>query len=88
MFLDRFLVSFYYNPMTAIAEKIQAEALQLSEKERAELAHALILSLDSESDPDAESAWDAELARRLEEIESGKAKTISIEEFFAPRKKD
>jgi putative addiction module component (TIGR02574 family) len=74
--------------MTATAAKIHEEALRLSETERAQLAHDLILSLDTETDPDAEAAWDAELARRAQEIESGKAKTVSAEEFFARRNRD
>jgi len=69
--------------MTAIAKKICAKALQLSESDRAELAYTLILSLDSESDADAESAWGAELTRRLEEIESGKAAGVPVGEMFA-----
>ncbi|HWB59988.1 MAG TPA: addiction module protein [Chthoniobacteraceae bacterium] len=69
--------------MTEHAEKICAEALRLSESERAQLAHDLILSLDNGSDADAETAWDAELARRLEEIESGKAVGVPAEEVFA-----
>ncbi|MBI4659119.1 MAG: addiction module protein [Verrucomicrobia bacterium] len=59
--------------MTATAEKLRAELSTLSTAERAELAHFLIQSLDDGSDPDAQSAWDAELQRRAEEISSGRA---------------
>ena len=49
-------------------EKVRTEALRLSDGERAELAHCLVVSLDGAADADAESAWDAEILRRLGEI--------------------
>jgi putative addiction module component (TIGR02574 family) len=62
-------------------EKIRLEAMTLPESERAELAHNLVTSLDGPADPDAEQAWDAEILRRLAEIDSGTAKLIDREEF-------
>jgi putative addiction module component (TIGR02574 family) len=62
-------------------EKVRTEALNLSEPERAELAHNLVASLDGPSEPDAEKAWDTEILRRLAEIESGTANLIDREEF-------
>ena len=62
-------------------EKIRTEALSLPEADRAELAHNLVASLDGRSDPDAESAWDAEIVRRLAEIDAGTANLIDREEF-------
>jgi putative addiction module component (TIGR02574 family) len=62
-------------------EKIRSEALNLSELERAELAHNLVASLDGPSEPDAEKAWDVEILRRLAEIDSGTANLIDREEF-------
>ena len=62
-------------------EKIRSEALDLSESERAELAHNLVASLDGPPDPDVEKAWDTEILRRLAEIDSGTANLIDREEF-------
>jgi putative addiction module component (TIGR02574 family) len=62
------------------AGELLKQALTLSEKERAELASNLIDSLDPSVDSDAELAWQEEVARRLEEVESGKVKTISWDE--------
>ncbi|OGA55834.1 MAG: addiction module component CHP02574 family protein [Betaproteobacteria bacterium RIFCSPLOWO2_12_FULL_62_58] len=62
-------------------EKVRSEALSLSEAERAELAHNLVASLDGPADPDVETAWDAEILRRLAEIDSGTANLIDREEF-------
>ena len=55
-------------------------ALSLSDKERADLASSLIDSLDPTVDPDADLAWQEEIARRLEEVDSGRVKTISWDE--------
>mgnify|MGYP001174050442 CR=1 FL=1 len=62
-------------------EKVRSEALSLSETERAELAHNLLASLDGPADTDVETAWDAEILRRLAEIDSGTADLIDREEF-------
>jgi putative addiction module component (TIGR02574 family) len=64
-----------------ILEKVRSEALSLSEAERAELAHSLIASLDGPSDVDAGSAWDAEILRRLAEIDSGTAELVDRDEL-------
>lgn len=62
------------------AGELLKQALTLSDKERAELASSLIDSLDPTVDADAELAWQKEIARRLEEIENGKVKTIPWDE--------
>jgi len=62
-------------------EKVRAEALRLTEAERAELAHSLVSSLDGAADADAESAWDREIVRRLGEIDAGTAELIDREEL-------
>ena len=62
-------------------KKVRSEALGLSEAERAELAHNLVASLDGPADPDADTAWDAEILRRLAEIDTGTATLIDREEF-------
>jgi putative addiction module component (TIGR02574 family) len=65
--------------MTQIAERLKSELSQLSSAERAEIAHYLIESLDDGSDEDADKAWDAELLRRMDEIEHGTARGESDE---------
>lgn len=69
--------------MTALGEKLKSELTQLPIDDRAELASFLIESLDEGADPDAEAAWDAELARRSEEIRSGKVVGVPAEKVFA-----
>jgi putative addiction module component (TIGR02574 family) len=57
--------------MNTAAKKLYDNALQLPDSERAELAAWLIESLDPEVDHDADAAWDTEIKRRIEELDSG-----------------
>jgi putative addiction module component (TIGR02574 family) len=58
-----------------IAE-ILKDALRLPPEARAALAGTLLDSLDESVDIDAESAWEAEIAIRLKEIDEGKVSPI------------
>ena len=62
------------------AGELLKHALTLSDKERAELASSLIDSLDVTVDADAEQAWQEEIARRLNEVESRQVKTVPWDE--------
>ncbi len=62
--------------MTKPAEKVLSEALSLDLRERAEVAAQLIASLDGEPDQDVEAAWAAEVDRRIEAVEAGRAKLV------------
>jgi putative addiction module component (TIGR02574 family) len=62
--------------MTKPMSAVLAEALRLDEDARAHVAAELVASLDGPADPDAESAWDAEIERRIAAIEAG---TIQLE---------
>ena len=69
--------------MTSAALKQALDlALELPAKERAALAHDLLASLDGPPDADAAEAWEAEIARRLDDLESGQARTVSAEEVL------
>ena len=57
-----------------------AEALLLSDEERAALAGELIQSLEPEVDADAEAAWSIEIRSRLDRIDAGTATTVSWSE--------
>lgn len=60
-----------------INEKIKKQALELSSKERAELAHMLIISLHPEMEFDSEEAWSEELKNRINRYENGDRSTKS-----------
>jgi len=57
--------------MSVDAHQLLEEALKLPSEARAALAGSLIESLDEQVDEDAESAWRAEIKRRLDEIDGG-----------------
>lgn len=62
-------------------EQIRNQALALSESDRAELAHDLLKSLDGPADSDAANAWDAEIERRLKQIDEGIVQPMDREEL-------
>jgi putative addiction module component (TIGR02574 family) len=63
---------------------VLAEALRLDDDSRAELAAELLASLEGPADPDAESAWDAEIERRIAAIEAG---TVPLEPWENVRRR-
>ena len=63
---------------------VLADALRLDDEARAALAAELLGSLDGPADPDAESAWDAEIERRIAAIEAG---TIQLESWEQVRQR-
>jgi putative addiction module component (TIGR02574 family) len=68
--------------MSATFEDIKQKAAQLSELERAELALALIESLDGPPDTDVEEAWRIEVERRMAQIERGEVQLIPGDEVL------
>jgi putative addiction module component (TIGR02574 family) len=68
--------------MTQHVQKIEAEAVQLSKKERAELVRRLIATLDQGHDVDAEQVWLDEAERRLSSYRKGDSKSIPAESVF------
>ena len=69
--------------MSPTAEELLKQVLTLGERDRASVAGALIESLHQEVDPDAEEAWDAEIRRRVEELDSGAVETLPWSEVRA-----
>jgi putative addiction module component (TIGR02574 family) len=68
--------------VAATIEKLVQDALTLSDKERAKLAHALLKSLDNVKEEDADAAWDAEIEKRVGRIKEGTAKGRPADEVF------
>lgn len=72
--------------MATTLKEIEALALELPIKERSELAHRLIVSLDGEPEGTPEEiakAWDEEIARRVADMEAGRTQWIPAEQVFA-----
>ena len=70
--------------MSSTVEMLEAEALQLSSGERAQLVDRRIASLDA--DPAIEDAWAAEVERRNAQIESGAVTLLPGAETLAKLK--
>lgn len=62
--------------MSNTAKEILKKALSLSESDRAAVAGALIESLEGEADPGAEAAWEAEIQRRVAELDAKAVETV------------
>lgn len=70
-------ISIHYNTfMTHEANDVLRRALALPPEDRAELAGSLLESLDAAADADTEEAWQQEVARRIQDLDAGKAQTI------------
>lgn len=69
--------------MPVTIEQVTQEALSLSDQERAQLAHTLLKSLEPvENAEEADIAWEAEIARRVERVQQGTAKGRLAEDVF------
>ena len=66
--------------MTDSSKNLLAQALQLTDKDRLELAAQLIHSVDHESDPMAEHLWSEEIARRIAEEDAGQSAHLTTDE--------
>ncbi|MDP0499225.1 MAG: addiction module protein [Verrucomicrobiota bacterium JB022] len=69
-----------YMPMTK--EQVLAEVLQWSDSDREELLVALDESLHGESSDEISDAWKAEIVRRVEDIEAGRATLYPADQVF------
>ncbi|WP_027893539.1 addiction module protein [Calidithermus chliarophilus] len=63
-------------------EQVLEQALDLDYKDRADLARWLLDSLEDLSPEEYERAWLEVAVRRAEELRSGKAKGIPVEEVL------
>jgi len=69
--------------MTATMNNVMSELDTLSTSEKGMIAKYLIASLDDKHDEDSAQAWATLAKNRYEDIQSGKAKTVSWESMKA-----
>jgi putative addiction module component (TIGR02574 family) len=62
--------------MTQEVSELLKKALALPAEARAALAGSLLESLDETVDASAEEEWNQEIARRIQELDSGKVKPV------------
>jgi putative addiction module component (TIGR02574 family) len=63
------------------AETVLQQALTLAEQERAEIAGALLESLEPEPEADVEAAWRQEVAVRVAALDAGEVETTPWDEI-------
>ncbi len=64
-------------------ENIAAEALLLPKDQRFTLAHRILSSVEPETDPGVEAAWDAEIRERIRKYDAGLSSVIPGRQVFA-----
>jgi putative addiction module component (TIGR02574 family) len=62
--------------ITPQVSKLLEQALTLSLEEQEALAESLISSVDGKVDAGVQAAWESEIAKRVADLDSGKAKTV------------
>jgi putative addiction module component (TIGR02574 family) len=62
--------------MSISAEALLDSALKLPSEDRARIAAELIASLDGTPEAGVEAAWDAEVERRIEQVDQGKVQLL------------
>jgi putative addiction module component (TIGR02574 family) len=73
----------YNLPMSRSAQEILEDARQLPPDEVDWLVESLLIKEQSEQLAEIEAAWDGEIKRRLDEIDSGAVKTVPLEDVLA-----
>ena len=66
------------DPVADLAQR----ARTLAPEDRARLAEELLASLEHPLEAEVDAAWDAELRRRIAEVESGAARLLPADEVF------
>ncbi len=69
--------------MSANAEKILREALNLAPQDRAEVLERLLATFQEAPDPELDELWAQEAEGRLEAYDRGELGSVSAEEVFA-----
>lgn len=78
--MGRRLAARYTQTMSAAVKEILEAALKLKPEQREELIEELSASLDA---TDLGEYWEAEIRRRVDDVDSGRVKTVPADEVFA-----
>ncbi len=69
--------------MADIVAELADRGRSLTPEDRSRLVELLLESLDEPQLPDIETAWDAEIVRRVEAYKQGDVQTFAAQEVFA-----
>ena len=73
--------------MSTTVEALATQAIGLSIADRARLADLLLASLPEGEDPEVDAAWEQEIQRRVDAVESGTARLVSAAEGHVQARK-
>jgi len=73
--------------MLATLDALSHDALVLPPDQRVALAYRLLVSVESDPEPGADAAWDAEIAKRIAGFDAGESQTVPASEVFASLRK-
>ncbi len=68
--------------MTKALEEITKDAMALPARQKLALAGFLLESAEYAADPEAEAAWDSEIADRIRAIDEGRVTGVAYEEVM------
>ena len=63
-------------------EQVTKEAMDLPPRQKLALAEFLLESAEAAADPEAETAWDAEIRDRIRAIDEGRVAGVSYEDVM------
>jgi hypothetical protein len=64
-------------------ESLASEALLLPKGQRFTLAHRILASVEPETDPDVEEAWDMEIRERIGRYDAGRTVGVPGKKVFS-----
>jgi putative addiction module component (TIGR02574 family) len=68
--------------MPPTLDALALDALILPPDQRVALAYRLLVSIEPDPDPGADTAWDSEIAQRITRFDSGEVQTVPAAEVF------
>lgn len=68
--------------MIKTLENIEKDALELPEDQRITLVHRILLSTEQQADSSIDKIWQAEIIRRIEQVDSGATTLHDVSDVF------
>jgi len=69
--------------MPATLDALSLDALVLPPDQRVSLAYRLLVSVEPDPEPGADSTWDVEIANRIARFDAGESQTVPASEVFS-----
>ncbi len=69
--------------MATALESLEKEVMRLPEDQRVTLAHRILLSTEPAGDPAVDALWEAEIVRRIDQLDGGATERHRASDVFA-----